>query len=155
MFVPQNWSRVSLCPSKGVHEIRAGPDPLSDEFHCQRQIRNKSLAMDFQRVSHSDNFHNILCNPQGQIFFSCYFSLHPLLFVSAPVKCWLLCWNTAVLHLPSFSSLHSPSHSFFSPLCPPLPWMDPPPPPRSSFSCCCCWRWGVCVWWRWWWWGGL
>lgn len=54
---------------------------LSDEFHCQRQIRNKSLAMDFQRVLHSDNFHNILCNPWGHFFppvislsiFSCLF----------------------------------------------------------------------------------
>lgn len=102
---PTKWNCGSLYSSKRVCRIRANTGLLSDEFHCQRQIWSKSLAMDLQRVSHSDNFHNILCNPQGQIFFSCYFSLHLLLFVSTPVKCWLLCWNTAVLYLPSFSSL--------------------------------------------------
>lgn len=42
-----------------------------DEFLCQRQICCKCLAMDLRRVSHSDNFHNILCPPpppQGRYF---------------------------------------------------------------------------------------
>lgn len=106
--------------------------------------------MDFQHVSHSDNFHNILCNPPGADFF-------PLLFLSpsSPVCFWpckmlvaLLKYCSALsalFFLPSF-----PISLFFSsPLCPSLPgWVGLyPPPPTSSFSCCCCWRWGV-----WWWW---
>lgn len=58
-----------LVSSKRVLRIRATTGPLRDEFHCQRQIRSKSLAMHLQHVSHSDNFNNILCYPQGHFFF--------------------------------------------------------------------------------------
>lgn len=111
--------------TKYVFRIKKRKCPLMNL--SVRQIPPKCLAMDFHHVSHSDNFHNILCNPPpspGQIFF-----FLPFLSPSAPV-CFYSCKMLVAL-LKYCSAL---SALFFLPSNTPPTLFPSPPYPTTPFK---------------------